>query len=111
MHCLHPFQVFNRDTKCYVCKNKYVGRELTEDGFQQTLRHFLHNGRRFRTDIVEQIICKLTDLRKVVASLDSFRLGAVRALAVGSATVPDTAACLIFRYLPCLCFPEALFRR
>ena len=66
-------QVYNRDTKCYVCKNKYVGRELTEDGFQQTLRHFLHNGRRFRTDILDQIICKLTDLRSVVASLDSFR--------------------------------------
>uniref|UniRef100_A0A6A7FQ68 Kinase n=2 Tax=Hirondellea gigas TaxID=1518452 RepID=A0A6A7FQ68_9CRUS len=70
---LAGMQVYNRDTKCYTCKNKYVGRELTEEGFQQTLRHFLHNGRGFRTDIVEQIICKLTDLRNVVATLDSFR--------------------------------------
>ncbi|KAF2362485.1 Inositol polyphosphate kinase [Trinorchestia longiramus] len=69
---LAGMQVYDRDAKSYVCKNKYVGRELSEDGFQQTLRHFLHNGRRFRTDIVDQIIAKLTDLRKVVGSLDSF---------------------------------------
>ncbi|KAA0194482.1 hypothetical protein HAZT_HAZT001519 [Hyalella azteca] len=70
---LAGMQVYDRDAKCYVCKNKYVGRELTEDGFQQTLRHFLHNGRRFRGDIVDQIIAKLTELRRIVASLDSFR--------------------------------------
>ena len=67
------FQLYNRDKKCYVCKNKYHGQKLSEEGFKQTLWQFLHNGRRLRLDIAELIISKLEDLRSIISKLDSVR--------------------------------------
>jgi len=70
---LAGMQVFNREKKCYICKHKYEGRQLTDDGFKQTLWNFLHNGRRLRLDIAEIIIYKLEELRAIIINLDSVR--------------------------------------
>ncbi|CAL4106510.1 unnamed protein product, partial [Meganyctiphanes norvegica] len=70
---LAGMQVYNREKKCYICKHKYEGRQLTDDGFKQTLWHFLHNGRRLRLDIAEIIVYKLEELRAIVTNLDSVR--------------------------------------
>ncbi|XP_069980444.1 inositol hexakisphosphate kinase 1 isoform X1 [Penaeus vannamei] len=66
-------QVYNKEENCYVCKNKYYGRQLSEDGFKQTLWQFLHNGRRLRLDILEIIISKLEELHTIISKLDSVR--------------------------------------
>lgn len=70
---LAGMQLYNREKKCYVCKNKYHGQKLSEEGFKQTLWQFLHNGRRLRLDIAELIINKLEDLRSIISKLDSVR--------------------------------------
>ncbi|XP_066951440.1 inositol hexakisphosphate kinase 1 [Macrobrachium rosenbergii] len=70
---LAGMQLYNREKKCYICKNKYYGQKLSEEGFKQTLRQFLHNGRRLRLDIAELIISKLEDLRSIISKLDSVR--------------------------------------
>lgn len=66
-------QVYNREEKCYHCKNKYYGQQLSEEGFKQTLWQFLHNGRRLRLDIADVIISKLEELRSIISKLDSVR--------------------------------------
>ena len=66
-------QVYNREKKCFTCKNKYYGRQLSEDGFKQTLRQFLHNGKRLQIDTMDAITTKLKALRSIISNLDSFR--------------------------------------
>ncbi|KAK7086103.1 Inositol hexakisphosphate kinase 2 [Halocaridina rubra] len=70
---LAGMQLYNREKKCYICKNKYYGQKLSEEGFKQTLWQFLHNGRRLRLDIAELIVNKLEDLRSIISKLDSVR--------------------------------------
>ncbi|KAL7646501.1 UNVERIFIED_CONTAM: hypothetical protein RMT77_001751 [Armadillidium vulgare] len=70
---LAGMQVYNKEKKCFVCKNKYFGRQLSEDSFKQTLRQFLHNGRKFQVETTDDIILKLKELRSIISKLDSFR--------------------------------------
>lgn len=70
---LAGMQVYNREKKCYICKHKYEGRQLTDDGFKQVLWHFLHNGKRLRLDIAEIIVYKLEELKAIITNLDSVR--------------------------------------
>ncbi|KAK3852225.1 hypothetical protein Pcinc_004151 [Petrolisthes cinctipes] len=70
---LAGMQVYNKEEKCYHCKNKYFGQQLTEEDFKKTLWQFLHNGRRLRIDIADLIIQKLEELRSIISKLDSVR--------------------------------------
>ncbi|XP_076041441.1 inositol hexakisphosphate kinase 3-like isoform X2 [Oratosquilla oratoria] len=70
---LAGMQVYNRAKKVYIRRNKYHGRQLSEEGFKQTIWQFLHNGKRLRLDIVEMITVRLEELRAIIAKLDSFR--------------------------------------
>ena len=66
-------QVYNKEKKTFTCKNKYYGRQLTEDGFAQSLRQFLHNGSSFELETAKIIINKLKELRSIISKLDTFR--------------------------------------
>ncbi|XP_007433870.1 inositol hexakisphosphate kinase 3 [Python bivittatus] len=66
-------QVYQADTVQYICKDKYYGRKLSPDGFKQALCQFLHNGNRFRTDLVEPILFQLNTLLSVIKNQNSYR--------------------------------------
>ena len=65
--------MYNKELKRYTTVTKYVGRQLSDEAFKNTLRDFLHNGKRLRYDILEIVLHKLKDLRKIIENLDSFR--------------------------------------
>ncbi|XP_029832760.2 inositol hexakisphosphate kinase 1 [Ixodes scapularis] len=66
-------QVYQQNLGYYKCHNKYFGRSLNVEGFRQTLFHFLHDGIRFRSDILLPLIERLQALYKAVEQLESFR--------------------------------------
>ncbi|XP_077495720.1 inositol hexakisphosphate kinase 1-like [Amblyomma americanum] len=66
-------QVYQQNLGYYKCHNKYFGRSLNVEGFRQTLYHFLHDGVRFRLDILLPLIERLQTLTQVIEKLESFR--------------------------------------
>ena len=65
--------LFQVSTNKYLCRNKYYGRSLTDDGLRQSLTQFFHNGERLRIDILHPLLNRLTQLKDVIARLNSFR--------------------------------------
>ncbi|KAM4795139.1 inositol hexakisphosphate kinase 3 [Rhinophrynus dorsalis] len=66
-------QVYQADTGQFLCKDKYYGRKLTTEGFQQALYQFLHNGYHLRTDLIDSIIYQLMSLKSVIECQGSYR--------------------------------------
>ncbi|XP_075525646.1 inositol hexakisphosphate kinase 1-like [Dermacentor variabilis] len=66
-------QVYQQNLGYYKCHNKYFGRSLNVEGFRQTLYHFLHDGIRFRFDILLPLIDRLQSLTEAIEQLESFR--------------------------------------
>lgn len=66
-------QVYQQNLGYYKCHNKYFGRSLNVEGFRQTLFHFLHDGNRFRLDILLPLIERLQALSQAIEQLESFR--------------------------------------
>ena len=56
-----------------MCRNKYYGLKLCEEGFKEELITFLHNGQQFRTELIEPLLHKLRKLYKVIEKQHSFR--------------------------------------
>lgn len=56
-----------------MCRNKYYGMKLCEEGFREELVTFLHNGQQFRTEVIEPLLYKLRKLYKVIEKQNSFR--------------------------------------
>jgi hypothetical protein len=50
-----------------------MGRQLTVDGFKRNLMQFLHNGLKFRVDVIEPIIDKLKRLHQILQTKNSYR--------------------------------------
>lgn len=68
------FQVFQISSKHYLCRNKFYGRTLSVSGFQQALVQFLHNGVRFRSDVLPVLIRRLEELFTVLGRQETVRL-------------------------------------
>lgn len=66
--------VLKVSTNKYLCRNKYYGRSLTDDGLRSSLTQFFHNGERLRTDIFLPLLDRLNRLLAVINQLDSYRL-------------------------------------
>ena len=56
-----------------MCRNKYYGLKLGEEGFKEELITFLHNGQQFRTELIEPLLHKLRKLYKVIEKQHSYR--------------------------------------
>lgn len=56
-----------------MCRDKYHGQELCEEGFKEELITFLHNGQQIRTELIEPLRKKLRKLYKVIEKQHSFR--------------------------------------
>ncbi|KAL4675875.1 hypothetical protein H8959_010020 [Pygathrix nigripes] len=66
-------QVYQTDTKYFLCKDKYYGRKLSVEGFRQALYQFLHNGSHLRRELLEPILQQLRALLSVIRSQSSYR--------------------------------------
>ena len=60
-------------TNRYLCRNKYYGRSLSDDGLRQSLAQFFHNGINLRTEIFAPLLDQLNRLLAIINQLDSFR--------------------------------------
>ncbi|NXX95021.1 IP6K3 kinase, partial [Centropus bengalensis] len=66
-------QVYQADAGHFLCKDKYYGRKLSQEGFKQTLHQFLCNGNHLRTGLLEPIILRLKALLSVIRKQSSYR--------------------------------------
>lgn len=66
-------QVFHADTGKYICHNKYYGRRLDVGGVRDTLRQFLFNGYRHRSELVAPIVERLRKLLALLSKHSTFR--------------------------------------
>ena len=56
-----------------MCRNKYYGLKLCQEGFREELVTFLHNGEQFRMELIEPLLYKLRKLYKVIEKQNSYR--------------------------------------
>lgn len=66
-------QVYRVDTGKYICHNKYYGRRLDVDGVCDTLRQFLYDGYRCRSELVAPIMERLRKLLAMLSMQSTFR--------------------------------------
>ncbi|MGH0143800.1 UNVERIFIED_CONTAM: hypothetical protein FKN15_063221 [Acipenser sinensis] len=66
-------KVYQMDTGHYLCRNKYYGRGLSNEGFQMALYQFMHNGNQLRRDLFQPILGKLRNLVAVLEKQASYR--------------------------------------
>ncbi|XP_058163669.1 inositol hexakisphosphate kinase 3 [Dasypus novemcinctus] len=66
-------QVYQTDKKHFLCKDKYYGRKLSAEGFRQALSQFLHDGTRFRAELLEPALRQLRALLSVIRCQSSYR--------------------------------------
>ncbi|KAL0268131.1 UNVERIFIED_CONTAM: hypothetical protein PYX00_010192 [Menopon gallinae] len=66
-------QVYQADTDHYMKKDKYWGRELDEEGFKSALYRFFHNGYQLRSIVIQRVLTKLHQLRRVIEKQSSYR--------------------------------------
>jgi hypothetical protein len=66
-------QVYQADMDHYVKRDKYWGRELSEEGFKGALYHFFHNGFQLRNQVIRKVITRLEELRRAIERQSSYR--------------------------------------
>ena len=66
-------QVYRTDTGKYICHNKYYGRRLDVGGVRDTLRQFLFDGYRHRSELVAPIVERLRQLLAMLSKQSTFR--------------------------------------
>ncbi|CAH1237864.1 IP6K1 [Branchiostoma lanceolatum] len=66
-------QVYKAETGHFLCRNKYYGRKLTEDGFKHTLQQFLDNGEAIQHLVMPKIIAQLEELKSVLEKHQTYR--------------------------------------
>ena len=65
--------MYRADTGKYICHNKYYGRRLDVDGVRDTLRQFLFDGHRHRSELVAPILERLRKLLAMLSKHSTFR--------------------------------------
>ncbi|BFY99392.1 hypothetical protein BsWGS_02432 [Bradybaena similaris] len=84
-------QVYQVDASAYHSVDKYHGRTLNEVSFKSMLYDFLHNGTRFRSELIQPIVSRLSELIKCLEHLHSFRFYASSLLIIYDGDVDATA--------------------
>ena len=66
-------QVYDVKLEQFLCRNKYFGRALSVEGFEEALCQYLNNGERLRLDLIPAMLERLESLKNVLESLQTFR--------------------------------------
>lgn len=67
------YQVYQADSDNYKKRDKYWGRELTEEGLKHALFCFFHNGYTLRVHVIRRVLHKLEKMRRVIEKQSSYR--------------------------------------
>lgn len=70
---LGGMQLFNEMLNEFKFLDKYYGRSLDENEFVKELLKFFNNGLRLRRCVIDQVICKLRELRASIEKQTCFR--------------------------------------
>jgi len=70
---LGGMQVYQVSLSRYICRTKNFGRNLNVEGFKSAIRQFFCNGLLVRTDVINALLSKLLEFKKLLKGLDSFR--------------------------------------
>jgi len=70
---LGGMQVYQANIGRYICRSKTYGRGLTTAGLRSALRQFFSDGLTIRSDVIRALLQRLSQLRELLASLDSYR--------------------------------------
>uniref|UniRef100_A0A8D8XFF6 Kinase n=2 Tax=Cacopsylla melanoneura TaxID=428564 RepID=A0A8D8XFF6_9HEMI len=81
-------QVYQADSENYKKRDKYWGRELTEEGLKNALFCFFHNGYTLRVHVIRRVLHKLDKLRRVIEKQTSYRFYSCSLLVVYEGTYP-----------------------
>ncbi|KAI8376010.1 uncharacterized protein BYT42DRAFT_467939, partial [Radiomyces spectabilis] len=60
-------------TEGYEIQDKYIGRNLTPQSFEELLLNFLHDGTRVLLDLIPDLVRKLRRLAQVIGSMRGYR--------------------------------------
>ncbi|XP_045475269.1 inositol hexakisphosphate kinase 1 isoform X2 [Harmonia axyridis] len=66
-------QVYQANMDKYMKRDKYWGRELSEEGFHDALCTFFDNGFGLRVSVIKKVITKLEQLRGIIEKQSSYR--------------------------------------
>ncbi|XP_035231382.1 inositol hexakisphosphate kinase 2-like isoform X1 [Stegodyphus dumicola] len=66
-------QVYKADVDGYICKDKYYGRSLDENGMKSALFQFFCNGSYLRVSLLRKVIGRLIELKKAIEKQHTFR--------------------------------------
>ncbi|XP_064626266.1 inositol hexakisphosphate kinase 1-like [Lineus longissimus] len=66
-------QIYQRDTRQFICQNKYAGRKLSAETIRDALYQFLNDGVCLCTDLIDQILERLKQLYSLLSKQNSFR--------------------------------------
>lgn len=66
-------QKYNMHDKNFVRRDKYWGRQLSEEQFKKAIHDFFHNGVRLRTKVIERVLARLENLHTVIEKQSSYR--------------------------------------
>ncbi|KAI9310697.1 hypothetical protein BX666DRAFT_2003900 [Dichotomocladium elegans] len=65
-------QVYKAKTGHYEMQDKYMGRSLDPDGFQDTIRDFLHDGERVLIEYIPDLVAKLWRLEGLIQAMPGY---------------------------------------
>ncbi|KAL4646347.1 inositol hexakisphosphate kinase 1-like [Arapaima gigas] len=83
-------QVYQADTGHYLCRNKYYGRGLSMEGFQQAVHQFMHNGIHLRRDVFQPVLDKLLNLKSIIEKQTSYRFYSSSLLIIYEGKEPES---------------------
>lgn len=84
------FQVYQANTKHFICHDKYYGRRLKMEGIPDAFEQFLHNGYKLRGSLVDPILDRLRGLHAMVSKQKTFRFYSSSLLIMYEGTDWDT---------------------
>jgi inositol-hexakisphosphate kinase len=66
-------QKYSLHNKNFIKRDKYWGRQLSEQQFKQAIHDFFHNGVRLRSKVIEKVLARLEKLHTVIEQQSSYR--------------------------------------
>ena len=88
-------QVYQVNTKQYLCRDKYYGRGLSTKGFTDALAQFFHNGSRTVVEVIPAIVARLKELRSELEKKVTYRFHASSVLITYESVLShDASTCI-----------------
>lgn len=105
-------QVYQAKYDHYMKRDKYFGRALNEETFKEALHQFFHNGYVLRKSVIQKVISRLEQLKRVIEKQSSYRFYSCSLLVVyEGAGTSTTDTCYSSSLTTDYCDPDDDFSR